>query len=67
MTTYTTRAAAQECGVSHQTIAKHAHRLEIPVEGGAFRITEDDIERLKESIREARTGRPVKVAEEAEG
>ena len=64
MTTYTARAASQECGVSHQTIAKHAHRLQIPVEAGAFQITDEDIERLKEAIREARTGRPVKVAEE---
>ena len=44
MTTYTTRAAAKQCGVSHQTISKHAHRLQIPVEAGAFQITDEDIE-----------------------
>lgn len=61
MTTWTARAAAQECHVSHQTICKHATRLGLPREGTAFRITEDDIELLKESIRSAKTGRPRRV------
>lgn len=58
MTYYTTRAAGQECGVSAPTICKHAQRLGLPREGRGYRITEDDIERLKESIRNATTGRP---------
>jgi len=64
MTIYTTRAAAHECGVSPPTIAKHAKRIGLGRVGRSYRITEPDIERLKESIRNAVNGRPKKQSRE---